>query len=67
MGKDYLQFHLLELGYFVELVEQGTVKIQDMYNDKHMREQLDRVAVLEVQELIEGLNLNNCTVIVKIK
>ena len=33
----------------------------------NMREQLDRVAVLEVQELIEGLNLNNCTVIVKIK
>lgn len=54
--------------YFLEsFVEQGTVKIQDMYNDKHMREQLDRVAVLEVQELIEGLNLNNCTVIVKIK
>ena len=54
--------------YFLEsFVEQGTVKIQDMYNDKHMRKQLDRVAVLEVQELIEGLNLNNCTVIVKIK
>ncbi len=54
--------------YFLEsFVEKGTDKIQDMYNDKHMREQLDRIAVLEIQELIEGLNLNNCTVIVKIK
>ncbi len=54
--------------YFLEsFVEQGIDKIQDMYNDEDMKVQLKRVAILEVQELIEGLDLNDCTVQVKIR
>ena len=54
--------------YFLEtFVEVGREKIKDMYTDKDMNEQLNRIAVLEVQELIQGLNLNDCTVVVKLR
>ena len=54
--------------YWIEsFVERGIDKIQEMYNDEDMAEQLNRKAILEVQELIRELNLNNCNVVVKIR
>ncbi len=54
--------------FFMEsFVDEGIDKIQDMYNDEDMKTQLKRIAVLEVQELINTLDLNDCTVIVKIR
>lgn len=54
--------------FFMEsFVDEGIDKIQDMYNDEDMKTQLKRIAVLEVQELINTLDLNDCTVVVKIK
>ena len=54
--------------FFLEsFVEEGISKIQSMYNDGDMKTQLKRIAILEVQELIEGLDLNDCTVQVKIR
>ena len=54
--------------FFLEsFVDEGIKKIQEMYKDEDMQEQLNRKAILETQDLIRTLNLNDCNVQVKIR
>ena len=54
--------------YFIDdFVEDGINNLTEYYNTENNRKRLENSAICEVKELVQTLNLYDCTVIVKIK